>query len=191
MRERMRIKWFDCVVMFLFGLIIGLYGFDCEAENGDWWVNLHLGSHHVGENQWRFNAHRFNSNYTKYLYTDVEYFDYNEINLGAGIGYEFHRNFEARAGFVDKNSFNHTTLYAGANWHTAYSRPVYVGLFGGVASGYRDTPTGGDSLLIGFVQPNIGVIAFNRVRVEIGVVPEFFSGETESTVWTLSAGFRF
>lgn len=156
------------ILAILFGWLVGAAIHESRADTGDWWVNLNFGSRHVNEHN-----------------------DLNEVNLGAGIGYEFHRNFEARAGFVDKNSFNHTMLYGGVNWHTAYSRPVYAGLFSGMASGYRDTPTGGDSLLIGFVQPNVGVIAYKKVRVEIGVVPEFFSGKTESTLWTLSAGFKF
>ena len=183
--------WRKRLLAFLFGILIGMAIYEARADTGDWWLNLHLGSHHVGLNQWSWETNYFSKKYGKYMYTGVEHFDYNETNLGAGIGYEFHRNFEARAGFVDKNSFNHTTFYGGVNWHTSYHRPVYVGLFSGIASGYKDTITGGDNLLIGVVQPNIGLIAYERARVEIGVIPSGLGGTAETTVWTFSVGFKF
>ena len=141
------------------------------AETGDTWINLHLGSHH-DTNQW------FDDNGNA--------FDFNESNYGAGVIHEWIDHLDVRAGAF-RNSFDHTSVYTGIGWHTSYQKPVSAALQVGIATGYKNTPTGGDSALVGYVMPTLG-INFDRVRAEIGYIPS--TGEDKSNVVTFSLSFK-
>ena len=157
-----------------------------HAETGDTWINLHLKSWHL-DDYWRedvfYTVENGENSFTKatYIPHTIQH-KHNESNLGLGLTHEWIDHLDIRAGAF-KNSFDHTSIYTGIGWHTSYDKTFSATLQVGIASGYKDTPTGGDSLLIGYIIPTIG-IGIDKYRAEIGYIPAM--GESKSGVFTLS-----
>ena len=157
----------DMKTLFKIIVVSALLAVVAEAR-ADTWLNVHLLSKHVNADQ---------------------PYDYNENNYGLGIIHEWQPSLDVRVGAF-KNSFDHTSAYAGIGWHTSYNKPVSMILQAGMSTGYKDTPVGGESALIGYVLPTV---SFNtkRVRVEVGYIPKAVGGDIKSDVITVSIPVRF
>lgn len=135
------------------------------------WLDIHLTTSH---------AHR---TYTDQFGNNIEY---NQNNLGLGLSLPVYSNIDARAGFF-KNSFNNTSMYAGADLHMNANRYITVGVNAGVASGYENSPAN-TSTLAPMLMPHI-TIRINNFRSEIGYIPSF--DEKQVAFLTFSVGTRF
>lgn len=156
---------------------LALISSNATANKGDLWIDVTLASRHTNESGLWYDD-------------DNQPHEWNENNLGLGVGYGVLPGIEAKAGFY-KNSHNVNSVYGGFKWHTNYERFISIGLTVGLVTGYEiaghiDTP------VTPFILPAITIHPHHRVRVEFGFVPGAPGSEGEKTnVFTAVAGFRF
>jgi hypothetical protein len=140
-----------------------------NAYNG--WLDVHLTTSHTKRS------------YTDQSGKDIEY---NQNNFGLGLALPVYTNIDVRAGFF-KNSFNNTSVYAGADFYVNRSRYFTYGVNAGVASGYENTPAQ-TSTLAPMLMPHV-TFKVNNFRSEIGYIPAF--NQSQVAFLTFSVGTRF
>ena len=96
---------------------------------------------------------------------------FNEVNLGAGLQYDFNDYIGAKAGFFD-NSFDKLTVYSGLVLQYKFDLgPVNItpNITGGFVTGYDDTPVRAARFqLTGLPAVAVGT---DSVRLNIGYIP--------------------
>ena len=145
--------------------------FSTQAHSLDGWIDVHLTSYHS------------NSTYVDQSGNDVEY---NQNNFGLGLSLPVNSNIDARAGFF-KNSFNKTSGYLGADFHTNSNKFFSAGINTGLASGYKNTPAK-TSTLTPMLVPYLS-FKVNNFRTQIGYIPAI--DPKQVAVWTISVGIKF
>ncbi len=148
-----------------------LFVFSTQAHSLDGWLDIHLASSHA------------NRTYVDQSGNDVKY---NQSNLGLGLSLPVNANIDARAGFFE-NSFNKTTVYLGADFHTNSNKYFSAGINTGLASGYKNTPAN-TSTLTPMLVPYVNFIV-NNFRAQLGLIPAI--DPKQVTVWTVSVGIKF
>lgn len=101
-------------------------------------------------------------------YGDTQGYDFNESNSGVGYQHDITPQFAVIGGVYD-NSYNRTSVYAGAAVTTNPRRTFSVGLQGGIVTGYDDTPQG-TGVVTGYVLPFVRARR-GLVFAEIGWIP--------------------
>ncbi|MCG6938606.1 MAG: hypothetical protein LJE83_10630 [Gammaproteobacteria bacterium] len=142
-----------------------------QAYSFDGWLNIHITASHAKRT---------------YMDKTGNNVEYNQNNFGLGVSLPYNSNIDVRAGFYD-NSFNATSVYAGADLYVNPSRFVTVGVNTGVATGYENTPAH-TSTLAPMLMPHI-TFKMKNFRTEIGYVPSF--DPKQVAFWTFSVGTRF
>lgn len=162
------------ILALLAGWLIGAVIYEACAETGDTWLNIHGLSNHLDTDVW--------------IDKQGQAHEWQEFNYGLGVTYEWLDHIELRGGAF-RNSFDKGSVYAAAGLHTSYARLLSFSLQAGLATGYKDTPTGGDSALVGFIMPTAG-INIKRTRIEIGYIPRANGSKGDSSVVTLSLAIK-
>ena len=142
-----------------------------QAHSLDGWLDIHLASSHA------------QSTYIDQSGNDVEY---NENNFGLGLSLPVHSNIDARAGFFE-NSFNNTTVYLGADFHTNSNKLISAGVNTGLASGYKNSPVKTSTLTLMLV-PYL-TLKVKNFRTQLGFIPAI--DPKQVAVWTLTVGVQF
>ena len=142
-----------------------------QAHSLDGWLDIHLTSFHA------------NRTYVDQSGNDVKY---NQSNLGLGLSLPVNANIDARAGFFE-NSFNKTSLYAGADFHTNSNKLISAGINTGLASGYKNTPAN-TSTVTPMLVPYLS-FKLKNFRTQIGYIPAI--DPKQVAVWTISVGTKF
>lgn len=142
-----------------------------QVHSLDGWLDIHLASSHA------------ESTYNDQSGNDVEY---NQNNFGLGLSLPVYANIDARTGFF-KNSFNNTTVYLGADFHTNSNKLISAGLNTGLASGYKDSPVHTSTLTLMLV-PYL-TLKVKNFRTQLGFIPAI--DPKQVAVWTLTVGVQF
>jgi len=97
---------------------------------------------------------------------------FNERNYGIGIRNQINQDLAFQVGYY-KNSVNKDTFYSVINYTPLTVGPVAVGVFGGLASGYKTPLVGGAMVNIGYVTvriiPPIRSITPLTLGLEVGI----------------------
>jgi len=142
-----------------------------QAHSFDGWLDIHLGTSHAKRT---------------YMDKSGNAIAYNQNNFGLGLSLPAYTNVDIRAGFFE-NSFNHTSVYAGADIFTSRHRFISAGVNLGVATGYENTPTK-TSTLAPMLMPHV-TIKMKKFRTQIGYVPSL--DPKQVAFWTFSVGTQF
>ena len=145
--------------------------FSTQAYSLDGWLDIHLTSIHS------------DPTYIDQSGNDVEY---NQNNFGLGLSLPVNSNIEARAGFFE-NSFNNTSVYVSADFHTNSNKLISAGINTGLASGYKNTPAK-TSTLSPMLVPYL-TFKVKSFRTQIGYIPAI--DPKQVAVWTISVGAKF
>lgn len=145
--------------------------FSTQAYSLDGWLDVHLTSFHS------------NRTYIDQSGNDVEY---NQNNFGLGLSLPVNSYIDARAGFFE-NSYDNTTVYAGADFHTNSNKLISAGINAGLASGYKNTPAK-TSTLTPMLVPCL-TFKVKNFRTQIGYIPAI--DPKQVAVWTISVGAKF
>lgn len=117
---------------------------------------------------------------------------FNSNNFGLGITTSLNKYLDFKYGGY-YNSYYKTSLYTGLNIKMDISVGPFIvapGLFGGVATGYDNTPVGA-GMVQPFVIPNF-TVRYKDVGVTIGYIPAtpVKDGYEEVSAWTLQFNYR-
>ena len=120
-------------------------------DKGNWGLDLNLASRHSRDNYG----------------TGA----YNEDNFGLGVAYAWRNDWDLKLGFFD-NSYDKTSVYAGAIWHKDFYRGNWtiapgVGLL--LVTGYENTPE--DAPVVAPLLLPAVSIGHRAMRANIGYVP--------------------
>jgi len=137
----------------------------------DGWMNLHLASNH---------------RVPDYV-QDGKLHNYNEKNLGMGLAIPVTPRLDAVSGFY-QNSYNNTSFYAGANYHTADNYGFSVGVNAGVVTGYDGTPNTNHELAL-MIVPHV-TYALKNLRADVGYVPSMRE-DNRTSVFMFTIGTKF
>ena len=159
-----------------FGILAVAGPVAAPAAQGDLWLDVNVGSRHSED---------------RYLWRG-QVREYNERNLGLGLGYEWRSWLEAKAGWFE-NSYEKTSVYAvvNAKWDLAGRSRWLVapGISGGLITGYHDTPEQtGTVAPWGLLTLSLG--NENRWRVVLGYLPSQLALENSVDVATLQLSWR-
>ena len=145
-------KRFKVALAIVFTVSAGYSLYKNSAHAGEIWGEYHVGSNHSDKYWYDDNGRRH---------------EFNENNTGGGISYGINDNVEVIGGFY-RNSYDNTSVYAGADVHTGRRHGISVGVSAGKITGYEDTPTATKFMVL----PNV-VIGNRRsvFRTKVSIMP--------------------
>jgi hypothetical protein len=154
------------ILFILFAVTVVMHILHHHANAGELWGEYHVGSNHS----------------ERYYWDGGKRHEYNEKNTGGGISYGVNNNIEVISG-VYRNSYDNTSIYAGADIHTSRVKYLSVGVSAGRITGYDDTPLGTKYMVL----PNVVVgNEYSVFRVKVGIQP---IGDVK--MMTLTVGLNF